>query len=138
MPTPASLIAPSLSRQRMRWKNLRLRARIYLPSLFLILLTIGLEIVSRAYWAIGRGVPVFRTTRIWNSFYKEWTTSGVDGAPTARNHESYEVLLLGGSTISWSIDEMKSRLSPALQSHMGGPCASPTWPLQAAIHWTAG
>jgi hypothetical protein len=103
----------------MSWKKLRWRSRIYLVAFFLVLLTIGLEIVSRAYWAIGRKVPLFHTTRIWNSFYEELTTSGVDGAPTARNHESYEVLLLGGSTMYQSADEMNAKLAPALESHTG-------------------
>jgi hypothetical protein len=116
---PTSLVVPSSSRQRIVWKNLRLRTRIYLATLLLIVGVGGLEIVSRAYWTLGRKVPASNTSRIWNAYYEELSKSGVEHAPTSRDHESYEVLLLGGSTIHMSINELNSRLVPVLESHTG-------------------
>jgi hypothetical protein len=115
MPEPTSNTMPP--RPRRRWKQLQLRTRITLLASFLTLLTIGLEIMSRVYWAIGRGVPVLAGARIWHAYYPE--LANAERVPCVRSAEQYEVLMLGGSTMALAFEELDARLKPALEARTG-------------------
>jgi hypothetical protein len=59
--------------------------------------------------------------RIWNTYYPEFAFCNIDRAPTSRNHETFEVLLLGGSTMFLARDGINAWLVPALERHTGRP-----------------
>lgn len=68
--------------------------------LFLLYLTILLEIGSRVYWKLKRDVPFFAGRQDWyGRFYEELRDSGVWDANLAKDNDTFDVLLLGGSAM---------------------------------------
>ena len=106
---------------RLRWSTLRRSTQVLVVLFVLLLLTGSLELLARAYWSFGRGVPVWDMGRIWNAYYPELAVSGVERAPTSANHDAFEVLLLGGSTMFLARGALNAQLVPALERQTGRP-----------------
>lgn len=69
----------------------------------------------KAYWYIQYDVPVTRAPNlddIWRLYYSELWTSGVIEAAPHRGDETFDVLLLGGSVLEQTAEEIERRLRP--------------------------
>jgi hypothetical protein len=79
------------------------------------------EVASRAYWRFGKRVPFFKPEEIWYAFYPEIKWSGVETAAVRGRDETFDVLVLGGSTASPACGTVGTELRAALQSRMARP-----------------
>jgi hypothetical protein len=114
-PTPETMI------QRPGWRKLRLSTRICLIFTCLFILTILLELASRAYWSIAKGVPAFGTGNIIHSFFPELREGRLDEAPPDQNDDTLDVLVLGPSVWYWVYGDVAARFEKALAEKLGRP-----------------
>ena len=66
----------------------------------LILLIAG-EIGTRLFWWLHKDAPPFSSETIWHAFYPEIRASGLEAITVSNNDATYDVLLLGGSVVSF-------------------------------------
>jgi hypothetical protein len=89
--------------------------------LYLGYLLVLAEVGSRAYWRFGKKVPFFKPNEIWYAFYPEFKWSGIETAPVRGRDETFDVLVLGGSTPSPACGTVGEELRDALQARLGRP-----------------
>jgi hypothetical protein len=79
------------------------------------------ELASRAYWAITKGMPPFTLRPGWFAYYPQLSTSGVLNKSGDGPSDTFDVLILGGSTISDQFGTIGPRLARSLQPRVGRP-----------------
>lgn len=100
------------------WRQLQRSTRLALIALLLVLVCGGLEVAARAYWQLAKGASFARTDLIWKRYFPEWDESGIDAV--ARDG-TFDVLFLGGSTLTDIFGQIGPELRSALQARLGRP-----------------
>lgn len=113
--------APPRASLRPAWRQLRWSTRLCLMLTRLLLLVLMLEVASRLFWAIAKGVPAFHTDQIFTSFFQEFTESNVAEAPTDQKDSTLDVLVLGPSVWYWVYGDVAPRFEKALAEKLGRP-----------------
>jgi len=81
----------------------------------------GGEIASRCYWSHYKGVPFWSSGCLWYAFYPRLQLTGLDSSAVRDSDETYDVLILGGSTVSDEYGTVSSHLRDGLQKRGGRP-----------------
>ena len=97
----------------------RARKAKWLLALFMFLVC-G-ELVSRAFWSFDRGAPLLSLNTLWYAYYPQFRTSGVEDAAIVNSDATYDVLILGGSTISEPFGPIGKELGDGLAKRLGRP-----------------
>src|ERR1043166_5372310 len=58
------------------------------------------ELGSRVFWAIKTGAPVFARRSMWYTQYPQLRDTGAESAAQTRAARDFDLLILGGSTVS--------------------------------------
>jgi hypothetical protein len=87
----------------------------------LMILVLGMEFAARLHWQICKGVPIFRTGEIWNTFYPEFKASGVETAPTDHTSDTFHVLILSASVFYPGFGDLPERFNAALTQELHRP-----------------
>ncbi|MFO0966586.1 MAG: SGNH/GDSL hydrolase family protein [Gemmataceae bacterium] len=112
---------PAAVPQKPAWKKLRRSTRICLLLTRLLILTILLELGSRVYWLIAKGVPAFHTSQIVHSFFPELKEGKLDEAPRDQKDGTLDVLVLGPSVWYWVYGDVAPRFEKQLAEKLGRP-----------------
>ena len=116
MNSPISTSSKVSFRTRLRKSLLWLRK----PLLFLVMFLITGELASRAILMIRKS-PFWSRESVLYSFYPELRTSGVEDAAKSKTDDTFDVLILGGSTVSTSFGNVGSQLEAGLRQRLGRP-----------------
>lgn len=101
-----------------RLSGSRTRRRVWLWIVFgLYLLVLG-DVASRVYFAV-RSDSSFLAPDLYLAFYDE--LAAVEEAPTTRDDDSFDLLLLGGSVLDPSFGKVALALHERLESDLGRP-----------------
>jgi len=92
--------------------------RIVLASLIFLG---GGEIASRCYWWLAKDVPFWSSGCLWYAFYPKLRMTGLDSTAVRDSDGTYDVLILGGSTVSDEISSVRIHLSDGLQKRLSRP-----------------
>jgi hypothetical protein len=111
-PAPARQARPARKRGIATWKKL---------AVFTLILLLGGELVCRAYWLVLKRTPLWGFDSAWQHYYPQIRKSGVAAVPITNTDATYDVLILGGSTISDEFGSIGKRLGPALEERLGRP-----------------
>jgi hypothetical protein len=88
--------------------------------LFSVTFLIFGELASRGVcWY--RKSPFWSRDCVWYAFYPQLRTSGVEDAVISNTDETYDILILGGSTISDGYGSIGRQLAAGLQQRLGRP-----------------
>ncbi len=113
-PTQAAANPPSASKARRRgW--------VFKVALLLSILVVGGELVCRAFWMLERKAPLLARRSLWYAYYPQLRTTGVENAAASRMQDTYDILILGGSTISQDYGPIGNALADGLQKRLGKP-----------------
>jgi hypothetical protein len=114
------MAAPAAPPQ-IRFSDLSRRAKLCLLALLTVFVLGGLEVAARTYWWRTRGVPFAHPELAWKSFVEEWDRSGVEAVAPHHGDASFDVLLLGGSTLTDQYGTIPQELTRALQGRLPWP-----------------
>jgi hypothetical protein len=115
---PAALGSTSALAAKRKWLS---GARLAKIGLALSIFLIGGELLSRAYWAATKRTPLFTGQPGWESYYPQMRSSGALTDTIGNTDESYDVLILGGSTVSDDFGNIGPRLREGLERQLGRP-----------------
>jgi hypothetical protein len=104
-------VAPSLPNSNARTQK-RTLTWLLRSALILGLCFVALEVTSRAFWRLSSGIPIWRPDLILHSHYPE--ARAVDRGAPDRGGETFDVLLLGGS----SLNSGWGQVQPALREQL--------------------
>jgi len=90
-------------------------------TLFMAILIIGGELVSRVFWMLDRKAPFWSAKSVWYAHYPQMKTSGVEDTVISNTDETYDILILGGSTISEEFGSIGKQLEAGLPERLGRP-----------------
>jgi hypothetical protein len=110
---------PKPAVQRPQWNKLRRSTRVCIVLTRLLILTVLLELVSRAYWFIAKGVPPFRTGQIVCSYLPEIKEAKLYDAPCEQNGSTLSVLVLGPSVWFEGFGDLAARFEKELAAKLG-------------------
>src|SRR5258708_4688731 len=68
-------------------------------GMMLTILLVGGELVSRLFWMFDRSAPLLSRKSLWYAYYPQLRTTGVENAAATKTEGTYDILILGGSTI---------------------------------------
>jgi hypothetical protein len=95
----------------------RLRKLVLAGVVFLVFGEIG----SRLFWCYERGAPLLAADSLWYAYYPQLRTTGVEDALISNTDETYDIVILGGSTISEALGTIGTDLGERLQEKLGRP-----------------
>lgn len=87
--------------------------------LALMLTLVGGEFTSRLFWRFERGAPIFSSNTLWYAYYPQFRTTGVEERTRDQANPTYDVLILGGSTISPDYGPIGVELGAGLEKRLG-------------------
>ena len=90
-------------------------------ALLLTILLVGGELVSRVFWMLDRKAPLLARKSVWYAHYPQLRSSGVENAALSRTEGTYDILILGGSTISDEFGSIGTQLGNGLKQRLGKP-----------------
>jgi hypothetical protein len=79
------------------------------------------EIGSRLFWCYERGAPLLTVDGLWYAYYPQLRSSGVEDTVISNTDETYDILILGGSTISEAFGTIGTDLGDRLQKKLARP-----------------
>jgi hypothetical protein len=85
----------------------------------LLIMTVGGELVCRAFWMFDRKAPLLAPKILWYAYYPQLHTTGVEQAAQGRTADTFDILILGGSTISEDYGPIGTQLRDAMQKKTG-------------------
>ncbi len=89
--------------------------------MLLAILLLGGELVSRGFWTLDRQAPLLARKSLWHAYYHQLRSSGVENAAATKTKGMYDILILGGSTISAEYGSIGTQLAAGLQERLGRP-----------------
>src|SRR5262245_21233543 len=101
---------------RVTWRTLSRPAKRWVLAALAVLTLGGLEVAARAYWIWAGGVPFGRPDLAWKALYPEWDRSGVEAVAPYHGDDTFDVLLLGASTLT----EQFGPIAPELRRQLAG------------------
>ena len=100
------------------FRSLSRPAKLCVLAVLLLFTLGGLELAARAFWRIQHHVS---PGVAWKALLPEWDTSGVDAVAPRHGDKSFDVLLVGGSTLTDDFGTIGPELERALRSHVPWP-----------------
>lgn len=97
------------------------RATLAKFTLSLSILLVGGELLCRTYWAATKGSPLLSPDVGWLAYYPKLRTSGALNGSIGNADEPFDVLILGGSTISDEFGDVGPLLAQGLERRLGRP-----------------
>jgi len=97
------------------------RAGVAKLALALGIFLVGGELLSRAYWMATKRTPLFSGQPGIESYYPQMRASGALTGAISNTDEPYDVLILGGSTISDDFGTIGPQLREGLEKQLGRP-----------------
>ena len=88
-------------------------------AIFLVYLSVLLEIGTRAYWRLAEDVPIFQGRQILRRFYPHLYDTGVLEADLRRDDGHLDVLMLGGSVLEDRFSTIRAELQAQLAERTG-------------------
>lgn len=89
--------------------------------MLLAILLLGGELVSRGFWMLDCGAPLLSRKTLWYAHYPQLRTSGVENAADSKVDGAYDVVILGGSTISDEFGSIGAELGARLKARLNRP-----------------
>jgi hypothetical protein len=100
------------------FRSLSRRAKLCVLAVLLLVTLGGLEVAARVFWQVHFHVPA----RVaWKAMLPEWDASGVDAVAPHHGDKSFDVLLIGGSTLTDDFGTIAAELKQTLQSRVPWP-----------------
>lgn len=87
--------------------------------IFLVYISVLLEIGTRVYWRLSHEVPIFHGRQILRRFYPHLYDTGVLEADLGRDDGHLDVLMLGGSVIEDRFSTIRAELEAQLAERTG-------------------
>jgi hypothetical protein len=88
-------------------------------AMLLLILTVGGELVCRAFWMFDRRAPLLSPRILWYAYYPQLRSTGVEKAAEGRSADTFDILILGGSTISENYGTIGTRIRDAYKKQTG-------------------
>ena len=104
---------------RGRPKNFRIWAGKV--ALLLTILLVGGELVSRAFWMFDRHAPLLSRKSLLYAYYPQLRTTGVENTGLTKPEGAYDILILGGSTISAEYGAIDKQIAESLEKRLDRP-----------------
>jgi hypothetical protein len=130
-PDDATAVAAPLEKEAVR---VRFGSRLRKLSLATFMFLICGEVGCRLFWWYERGAPAFSSDVLWYAYYPQLRTSGVEDAVITNTDATYDVLILGGSTVSEPFGTVGKDLETGLEQRLGRPVR--VYNLASAAHNT--
>ncbi len=90
-------------------------------GMLLTILLVGGELASRVFWVLDRNAPLLARKSLWYAYYPQLRSTGVENAAATRTADAYDILILGGSTISEEYGPIGKQLAEGMQQRLGKP-----------------
>jgi hypothetical protein len=97
------------------------RVLIYKIAISLTILLVGGELACRVFWMLDRKAPLLARKSMRYAYYPQLRATGVEDAAATRPEGSYDILILGGSTISEGYGPIGLQLQEDLARRLGKP-----------------
>jgi hypothetical protein len=97
------------------------RRLVFKIAMSLTILLVGGELVCRLFWTFERKAPVLARKSLWYAYYPQLRTTGVENAAASKTAGNYDILILGGSTISEGYGPIAPQLRDGLAQRLGKP-----------------
>ena len=117
--SPATPQTDNTPRPRLRWKQLRPSSKVCVLLLIGLVFIGVLEVGARFYWKSVKGVEPGQSEAIFRSFYDELDEAHIDAVAPYHGDNTFDVLILGGSTVTRFFGDIGERIGAGLEQKLG-------------------